>query len=115
MKAYATEDGFVFWGRDAYDVVSKMRRADIFRDHESNMAYMGVIAERVRGMSDDHARLFHFTDEKEFLESLARLGFLTEITKAYACPIAHAYCNSRRPSCTGDRGYCWLKKQEDSQ
>ena len=113
MKAYLTKDGFVFWGRTAYDIVSRMRRADIFHDHESNADYMETVAERVKEMKEDD--YLRFTNEEEFLKELVGFDLLTEVTKTHECPIAHTFCSSPRSSCSGDKAYCWLKKQESSQ
>jgi len=113
MRAYATKDGYVFWGHDAHDIVSQMRRSDFMTEHESNRAYIREVASRIRDMEGEQTTrgLFRATEE-EFLIRLTELGMLEEVTADYECPIVHGFCSSRKDSCEGEHAYCWIKKQE---
>lgn len=117
MRSLATNDGHVFWGRDEYDIVSKMRRADFAGSHPNNRAYIDSVAARIGEMSPRIHSSFqngriHECDEIQFIELLINAGLLTEITEDFQCPRAHMFCNSMRPTCLGGDGSCWLKKQE---
>lgn len=105
MKVYTTENGALYWGRTAEDIVLRMRLNE-FRlpPRESNEEYMQAAADRVaeleRGTVDT-------TDAESFVASLVELKLLEPVDRDLECPRANTICGSKRDDCA-DR--CWLKK-----
>jgi len=116
MKAFATIDGHLFWGQDAHAVVSVMRKTDFVTQHDSNRSYMKSVYNRLKQRhSVEELRGLGRPNESVFLEKLAQLEYIVEVTDDYECPIVHSFCNSRRNSCEGENAYCWLKKQDTTE
>jgi hypothetical protein len=91
-----------------------MRRADFLGGYESNRAFMKTVAARIiQQLGSRIGRGLGELDEEDFLLKLTELEYLTEVTGDYECPIVHSFCNSRKDSCEGLNGYCWIKKQEN--
>lgn len=106
MKAYATQDGFVYWGATDIEIVTKMRRAAFFSRFSSNRAFMREVLKRFRDRFN--GRVPNERPEEEFVRLLVAEGVLVDVGNRFECPITHAFCEGRRESCEQE---CWMKTQ----
>lgn len=105
MKVYTTENGALYWGQTAEDIVLRMRLNE-FRlpPRASNAEYMQAVAARVAEMGTG---TIDTSGAESFVAGLVALGLLEVVERDLECPRANTICGSKRDDC-GDR--CWLKK-----
>jgi hypothetical protein len=108
MKAISTQDGFVYWGIDDEDVVTKMRRAAFFDRHTTNRAFIKTIADRLASlMTQEETRRLSRANASEFLNHLARLELISDVTDRFTCPVLNRFCESKDEKC--GNGECAFK------
>ena len=114
MLAYATRDGYIYWGMSPVEIVDKMRKSEFaFEPHNTNRAYIRSVARRIRDMSGREAAVgMAAMGEQTFLARLVELEYMQTVEGEFDCPIAHVFCMQRRTECSRPDNPCWLKKQE---
>lgn len=114
MEAYATPDGYVYWGLHAIDIVDKMRKGEFsLPAYPTNRIYIQAVARRIRDASSTNARGMARMNEQQFLDRLVELEFLHRVEGQFECPLAQTLCTQIRPECSRPNAVCWLKKQEN--